>query len=132
MNFIGKGNTCFFGATGTAFSSSLSSDCELEDVVVDDEVASTGGVGGVTFFFFLFADFVSVCCFLALVSFGFFSLFEGCFDEDVDFDLVDDVKNNRNATVETNINARVMTETMVTVDRDALPVNCSNNDPDVI
>ncbi len=142
-------NTCFFDATRATFSSSLSSDCELDDDDDDDEtVALTGdggGDGGVAFafffvllllFFFLLEDVVSVgcccCCFFELASLVFLSLFESCFDDEVDFDFVDDEEKARNATVESNIKARITAETMVTTESDTLLVNCSNNDADDI
>ncbi len=101
--------TFFVGATGATFSSSLSSDCEVDDDDDDDGTAALTGGGGVAFafffvllllFFFLLVDVVSVgCCFLTLVSLGFLSLLETCFEEEFDFDFVDDEKKRRHATV---------------------------------
>ena len=73
--------------------------------------ALTGGGGGgvavafffvLLLFFFLLEDVVSVCCFVclfALTSLGFLSLFEICFEDEFDFDFVDDEKKTRQATV---------------------------------
>ena len=104
--------TFFVCATTGIFSSSLSSECVLDD----------DGCTGTTFFFalvafFLLADAVSFGCFLFV---DFFSFFVCCFD------LVEK-KKTRQAIVEIKIKAKTAPDT---IDNGTLRVNCSSKDTD--